>query len=52
MLSSLFSVLHIFPLFSVDFVMAWWLTIRNELGFVDLSMVVGLGGVFVLISVD
>uniref|UniRef100_A0A2N9J8H9 Uncharacterized protein n=1 Tax=Fagus sylvatica TaxID=28930 RepID=A0A2N9J8H9_FAGSY len=33
MLSPLFSVLHNSPLSSVDFVVAWWLTVGNGLGF-------------------
>ena len=31
--SPLFFVLHSSPLFPVDFVVAWWLTVGNELGF-------------------
>jgi hypothetical protein len=37
-LAPLFSVLHISPLFFVDFVVAWWLTIGNRLGFADLGL--------------
>jgi hypothetical protein len=37
-LAPLFFVLHISPLFFVDFVVAWWLTIGNGLGFADLGL--------------
>ena len=37
-LSLLFSVLHISHLFSVDFVMAWWLTVGNGLRFAPISI--------------